>query len=73
MNPALIMLRQMNQEINLAMANSATMNMVDKMLNDRGIVDEGKEEETGWCIQCSGSGEGQYDGSCCPVCKGKGE
>ena len=25
------------------------------------------------CSQCNGSGEGQYDGSTCPVCNGDGE
>jgi len=25
------------------------------------------------CGYCNGSGEGSYDGSTCPVCKGKGE
>lgn len=24
------------------------------------------------CGKCNGSGEGQYDGSCCPSCKGTG-
>lgn len=73
MNSALVELMQLNQESNEAMANAMTMNMVDKMLFDRGIIDEEPEENTGWCQHCSGSGEGKYDGSCCPVCKGKGE
>lgn len=30
------------------------------------------EEEFGLCGQCSGSGEGMYDGSVCRVCKGSG-
>ena len=25
------------------------------------------------CIQCNGSGEGQYDGTTCSSCKGSGE
>ena len=29
--------------------------------------------EPGICTACSGSGEGQYDGSRCNTCKGKGE
>ena len=31
------------------------------------------DSEPGICDACSGSGEGQYDGSVCPVCKGLGE
>ena len=33
----------------------------------------GDEVETGICDACSGSGEGQYDGTTCRVCKGRGE
>ena len=29
--------------------------------------------EPGICVHCNGSGEGQYDGSTCRFCKGKGE
>lgn len=68
MNPALVQLKQFNEEMDAAQANAETMRMVDKMLFDRGI----HENNTGWCTKCSGSGEGKYDGSCCPVCKGKG-
>ena len=31
------------------------------------------EGEWNICGYCNGSGEGSYDGSTCPVCKGKGE
>ena len=30
-------------------------------------------EEGGYCPQCSGSGEGMYDGSRCSACGGSGE
>lgn len=33
---------------------------------------EDEEEEEPMCSHCSGTGEGQYDGSRCNVCKGKG-
>ncbi len=29
-------------------------------------------EEDGICVYCSGSGEGQYDGTTCRSCKGSG-
>jgi hypothetical protein len=31
------------------------------------------DSEGGYCSNCSGSGEGQYDGTNCYVCKGTGE
>jgi len=31
------------------------------------------ESEIVYCSDCSGSGEGQYDGSTCSRCKGRGE
>ena len=34
---------------------------------------EVEEEEGGYCPQCSGSGEGMYDGSRCSACGGSGE
>ena len=38
------------------------------------MADDGlPDTEPGICEACSGSGEGQYDGSVCPVCKGLGE
>ena len=36
-------------------------------------IKEIQDTEPGICDACSGSGEGQYDGSVCPVCKGMGE
>jgi DnaJ-class molecular chaperone len=30
------------------------------------------EQERGYCTACSGSGEGQYDGTFCRTCKGTG-
>lgn len=29
-------------------------------------------DELDFCAVCNGSGEGQYDGSSCPSCKGRG-
>ena len=34
---------------------------------------EVSEGESGYCTACDGSGEGQYDGTRCGTCKGKGE
>ena len=36
------------------------------------IIEEDIPED-GICQTCSGSGEGMYDGSTCPACKGRGE
>lgn len=33
---------------------------------------EGCDEEDDTCTSCDGTGEGMYDGSRCPACKGKG-
>ena len=33
---------------------------------------EQKEDEGEYCHACAGTGEGQYDGSRCFVCKGRG-
>ena len=47
--------------------------------NDMGFTDieweelKTKDHETSLCMNCSGSGEGQYEGTTCRVCKGKGE
>lgn len=30
------------------------------------------EEDDGYCYTCAGTGEGQYDGSSCSACGGKG-
>lgn len=37
-----------------------------------GEQEEDGDEEFGLCSQCNGTGEGQYDGSRCGVCKGSG-
>ena len=31
------------------------------------------DTDPGICDTCSGSGEGEFDGAICPVCKGMGE
>ncbi len=36
-------------------------------------MNESEEEDRGYCPACAGSGEGQYDGTRCPDCKGRGE
>lgn len=48
----------------------------DDLEEARAMADEGPtdtEEEPGICPECSGSGEGCYEGSVCHRCKGKGE
>ena len=35
--------------------------------------EEESGEKDGYCPYCSGSGEGQYEGTRCSACKGKGE
>ena len=37
------------------------------------MSDDIDDEEGGYCPQCSGSGEGMYDGSRCLACGGSGE
>ena len=39
------------------------------------MADDGPDEdyEPGICTACSGSGEGQYEGTTCYQCKGDGE
>lgn len=34
--------------------------------------DDGNEMEQGYCIGCSGSGEGMFEGSKCSTCGGSG-
>ena len=43
--------------------------------NARFMADDQPDDEIWHCIcqHCSGSGEGQNDGSTCSYCKGKGE
>ena len=36
-------------------------------------TDQPDDYEPGICPHCNGSGEGQYDGTRCNFCKGKGE
>jgi len=41
---------------------------------DRLMADDGPDDsELGICPRCSGSGEGQYEGTTCTLCKGQGE
>ena len=35
--------------------------------------ENGDEIEAGYCLACSGTGEGRYDGSRCSSCRGTGE
>jgi hypothetical protein len=35
-------------------------------------VNKENDDEGGYCLNCSGSGEGMYDGSRCSSCKGSG-
>jgi RecJ-like exonuclease len=37
------------------------------------VINDIDDEEGGYCPQCSGSGEGMYDGSRCSACGGSGE
>lgn len=41
-------------------------------IDDDGDTNE-SNTEAGYCVHCDGSGEGQYDGTRCHWCKGKGE
>lgn len=47
---------------------------MDKLDSDQCCVDCKKPDETEpeLCTACNGSGEGQYDGTRCPYCKGSG-
>jgi len=36
------------------------------------VSTDDEEEDDVHCVTCAGSGEGQYDGTRCPVCKGRG-
>ena len=41
---------------------------------DRLMADDGPDDsEPGICPRCSGSGEGQHEGTTCTLCKGQGE
>ena len=42
-------------------------------INDEELeVEEIDDDEPGYCPQCSGSGEGMYDGSICHACHSSG-
>ena len=45
------------------------------MYENRDTCEDQEEpiEDSGYCIACSGSGEGQYEGTRCHVCNGRGE
>ena len=36
------------------------------------VSDEPEEDDDGYCGACAGTGEGQYDGTRCSVCGGRG-
>lgn len=39
----------------------------------RGETSQPIDDEPGICPRCSGSGEGQHEGTTCTLCKGEGE
>ena len=45
----------------------------DNVIDDEEEEDDTEDQGEGYCQMCNGSGEGQFDGSICPACKGKGE
>ena len=49
----------------------AVVDQLDEIINDLDDMIAGSEP--GICPACSGSGEGQYDGTTCSQCKGQGE
>lgn len=49
----------------------AVVDQLDDIINDLDDMIAGSEP--GICPACSGSGEGQYDGTTCSECRGKGE
>lgn len=48
----------------------AVVDQLDEIIND--LDDMIAESEPGICPVCSGSGEGQYDGTTCSSCRGSG-
>lgn len=44
----------------------------DEPEDDEAAVFEEAEEDDDICIHCNGSGEGQYDGTRCTRCRGRG-
>lgn len=51
------------------------LNALEEELTQQGneFIDEHSVDEPGICPACSGSGEGQYGGTRCSSCKGRGE
>ena len=37
------------------------------------MADDSEPGDTGICDACNGSGEGEFDGSVCLTCRGRGE
>lgn len=50
----------------------AGLSEIDEVDADDADTNE-SNTEAGYCVHCDGSGEGQYDGTRCHWCKGKGE
>jgi len=44
-----------------------------KEIKKNNKLDLSFKASTSYCRHCNGSGEGSYDGSVCPTCKGTGE
>lgn len=44
----------------------------DEPEDDEAAIFEEAEEDDDICVSCNGSGEGQYDGTRCSWCKGRG-
>jgi hypothetical protein len=59
----------------LLFSGNETMNDYDDDKDyDRLMADDGPDDgEPGICPACSGSGEGQHEGTTCYSCKGAGE
>jgi len=69
----------MGSSLYLVLLEHETMTYDDDWLDDardqaRLMADDGPDDsEPGICPACSGSGEGQYEGTTCYSCKGAGE
>jgi DnaJ-class molecular chaperone len=46
---------------------------IDEFVLDLEDDEDVEDDELGICPSCSGSGEGQYEGTRCRTCKGRGE
>ena len=55
------------------MANDFYIDEEEDLRHEEYPTEEEDEYETGICPNCSGSGEGMYDGSICGYCHGHGE